>query len=182
MKHYIKIALVILAALMSGCISLKIKTTLPQISYYDISSSNEIKTTCTKDQKMRLELEIPPYLNTTNILQRTSNGQIHFMENAKWVDLPSVLFKEELQKKALKHCLFLTTTSVASKTMHLHITDFSFDDTFAVIKLSYALFEHQQLIKSKILTIKVAINKNARITTMGLAVDDAINAILKLTN
>ncbi len=170
-----------LAGLMSGCVDVKIKTQIPKDEYYRLGSV-DFGSCKTQPMRVRLELDVPQYLNSTNILLLKSSGKIEYLENAKWVDLPLVLFKEALQAQALEKCFFITTIGSESRSIIIRIKEFYITEDSAKIAILYSAFHRQQLLHSKVIKQNIPLadrSKEGRIQAMQVAVDNLIEDIIK---
>ncbi len=160
----------------SGCVDLNITSAIPKVDYYHFGKM-DFKT-CANPTKVRLELEIPPFINTTNILSMNNFGKINYLENAKWIDLPSILLTQSLKARALEKCIFLTSIGAESRGIFIRVREFYIKGDSAVVSLFYT---NHQLSQSKIIKEEVPIKSNSKdsqIQAMQLAIDKVIAKIV----
>lgn len=158
-----------LALAWSGCVEVKIKSSIPSVEYYDFGITSS--TACVNPAKIRLDIHIPSHLNTTNIITR-NNNQLKALPNTQWIDLPSHLLRSALESKALEKCVFFTSFGAEKKTIMLEILDLSLhnDDktdndkktSEAVVKANLIIMSgvNMDIIYSKHISIQKPIDSN----------------------
>lgn len=146
--------------LLNGCLTIKVKTpSNTAYSFGSVENENEFGTyklqssnyDCSKKIKtIRLDIDIPSYLNTKNILveSRLESNMINKLEGASWIDLPSILFKEKLESSISSKCYSI---GFSNDTLSLKFSSFNLvkdKEQFAQIKLNYFIYNGSKLVKS----------------------------------
>ncbi|WP_104753395.1 hypothetical protein [Helicobacter salomonis] len=108
----------ILVPLLSGCLNLNLKQTLPEISYYDLNTQ-EIPSVCANPKSLALIGVLGADLvNTKDILLKRANGQIERSVKEKFADLPANMLKNMLTLEAMRQCVIL---SVPPNSAHVSL-------------------------------------------------------------
>lgn len=146
--------------LLNGCLTIKVKTpsntaynfgSVAEESDFGIYKTKENSYDCDRKIKtIRLDIDIPAYLNTKNILveSRLESNTINKLEGASWIDLPSILFKEKLESSIASKCYSI---GFSNDTLKLKFVSFNLvkdKEQFAQIRLNYFIYHGSKLVKS----------------------------------
>ncbi|WP_120951767.1 hypothetical protein [Helicobacter sp. L8] len=94
--------------LLSGCLNLNLKQTLPEISYYDLNTQSA-PPVCAHPKSLALVGVLgADLINTKDILIKRSDGRIERASREKFADLPINMLKNMLVLEAMRQCLILS--------------------------------------------------------------------------
>lgn len=158
MKRYIFLVVICLG--LSGCLAKK--TTAP--AYYELGGNLQA---CQSLDLAKKELYIYPVdasssVDNRNIIEQV-NGEIHYLNNAKFIALPSQMTQNYLTMAFNSSCKFDTKLVMSSSSLKLKtsINSLKIIDNQAVVALSYELFDAKKSLKSGIISKSVTINQFA---------------------
>lgn len=176
----------------SGCVNLKVST--PKQHYYTLESSATIqarlkaesKDMCQSLSTLRLEIEIPSYLNTQQILLHTTSGDLAPLPDTKLLGLPSELLSQALQARAT--CVLLNPFATTPLTLRIKLRDMGIieNEKTAFVSMDYVFLRAQEIVKSDTFTIANDVinegrewNVHGQILALQGAIDHALDDIIR---
>lgn len=187
-------ASVAIVVAISGCVNLKVST--PEQHYYTLESSATIQSRLkveSKDQcpsltTLRLEIEIPTYINTQQILLHTTSGELTPLPDTKLLGLPAELMAQALQARAVDTCTLLSPLATTPMTLRVRLRDMGIieDEKVAFISMDYMLFLGQEIHEGNTFTITNDVinegrawNTHGQILALQGAFDYALDSIIR---
>ncbi|PAF43357.1 hypothetical protein [Helicobacter sp. 11S03491-1] len=157
-----KVAIILYALILGGCVNLKIKSELPKIDLYSLNTHSLVSSKCQGYKDIALiGIESSTLYDTKDILIHSDDGKIQSMEGKKWVDFPKNMLKDLLAQEASKQCILISLppfgTSLPQKMLKLMILSFGiFTDKQpqAQLGLGYEIFIGGKKVDSGILINK----------------------------
>lgn len=119
LAKYIRIIfLAIFLLLVGGCVTVKLKSVLPQQAYYSLDNT-KLETNC-KDINASFGINISvlsPY-DGKDILVYDKKSEITILENYKWIDLPKNMIRNSLIKAGLNSCIQIEQNPPVSQKLN----------------------------------------------------------------
>lgn len=179
---------------LSGCVNLKVST--PKQHYYTLESSATIQSRLKAESKdqcpslttLRLEIEIPTYINTQQILLHTTSGELSPLPDTKLLGLPAELMAQALQARAVDTCTLLSPLATTPMTLRVRLRDMGIieDEKVAFISMDYMLFLGQKIQEGNTFTITNDVvndgrawNTHGQILALQGAFDYALDMIIR---
>lgn len=93
-----------LVFILSGCFSLK--TSLPQVNYYDLSFAVDSSKECKMKSSVGIsEIRSSPIYDRSEMIYRTNQSKIISLSQMQWIDSPKNLFRQFLLKRFKSSCI-----------------------------------------------------------------------------
>ncbi|MFC3847203.1 hypothetical protein ACFOPX_01455 [Helicobacter baculiformis] len=102
---------VLLMPLLSGCLNLNLKQTLPRISYYDLNTQSAPSVCANPKHLALVGVWGADLINTKDILLKRTDGQIERSVKEKFVDLPANMLKNMLVLEGMRQCVMVSMSS-----------------------------------------------------------------------
>lgn len=126
----------------TGCVN--IKATLPAQSYYTLSSQEPKEYECKSFSTIGLEVEVPTYLNSQQIIITQKHAQVETLASTRWLTLPSLLLQDTLESNARAHCVVLNTLGAYPLKLHIKVREIGiYQKKQARVVLEYTLLKGQ---------------------------------------
>ncbi|PAF52257.1 hypothetical protein [Helicobacter sp. 13S00477-4] len=162
------IGAVFLVLVLSGCVSLKIKSDIPSLDMYDLNTQFE-NTQCAKvDEVGLLGISSVEIYDTKSILEKSLDGKIQYLEGKVWVDFPKNMLKVLFVLEAQKECIGVSFPPfgayVPKKTLRLSILSFGIikaDEPKAELVISYEFDSAKKGLIKGVLMNKESFKENA---------------------
>lgn len=180
MKKFFYLAFI--SIFFTGCLAIKIKSEVPQKTYYDLDIENLENKNCQNLNLMGIgQITSLSFLDNKNILQKKSDGKINAIDNLQWIDNPREMIKNILIKNAYKKCISIESGSMKrmDKIISINLLFLGFLDNEALIEFAYKI-EDEKLQTSKMGTIRQTKNEK-EISALQQLAKESIESLLTLS-
>lgn len=140
---------------LSGCLSLNIKSVLPNKIVYSLDTTQLKETHCHAPKTIGFGNVVSEnYIDSKSVMSISGNGEVSSFDTIYWADNPKYMIASALLKEASNNCINIDTTGAISKEMlFLNIFFVGLQNKAPKIEIGYKILD-SSLKPLKIGTIK----------------------------
>lgn len=129
--------------ILSGCLSLNIKSVLPNKTIYSLDTTQIKEVHCKAPKTIGFgNVTSKNYIDSKNVVNMKSNGEVSSSDTIYWADNPKYMLTSSLLKEAANNCINIDMTGANNEeVLFLNIFFVGFENNSPKIELGYKILD-----------------------------------------